>query len=288
MEITKKNNTSFTALRIKKNIINDLPQIYKTHEQILRREVEETDKFISAYGTVLPERMLKKVSANQKDNKQANIVFGKFRFGFTPFRKKEPGIAIEKGNHTIMKKPLGNEVYRENRRIPHSVPNSYRTLTYEYRSRMYDQFEEAEKIANSLEKFSKTHKMLGSIEIEGADKVLQQEIEKAPFIKELRQKHNVDVFTNLESSTYNNLTDYQRNIYIDWRDDCQGTFILQGIGSTPHEADEAVIKQLRECPLSDMQNEIWQNHNLDISKPTILTKNSHISLLQKFITFFRK
>ena len=80
MEIDNKytHPVSFTALKIKKNIIKDLPEILKQHEMYLKLAVAPNDEFISKYGTITPAKMLDKVDQNQKDNSLINIVLGYF------------------------------------------------------------------------------------------------------------------------------------------------------------------------------------------------------------------
>jgi len=288
MEIRDYNSsTSFTALRIKKNILKDLPGIYKKHEYQLRHDIEEPDKFVSVYGTVLPEVMLNKVIDNQKNNKLIDIVLGKFRFSHNPFAKKEPGIAIKKDFFTIQKNKLDTDIYRINSRLSNATAH-YRSLNYEFRSGMYDQFQEAENIANSIAGFSKNTKMIGSLSIEGADDVLQIAIEKSPLIRQLRQKHNIDVFTikghneSLQDRSSDN--DYFHDIYIDWREDLQGAYIIRGFGSTQKEADVSVAEKLKEIPLSDMHKYVLDKYNMDISIPTVIDKGSSPSLLSRIIS----
>lgn len=99
MKIQDKISTQeFKGLKIKKNILKDLDNICTNHEKLLRQNVNGRDEFVSNYGMVLPKRMLQKVADNQKKNKITDIVFGYFRFGLNPFKKKEAGIAIQKGH----------------------------------------------------------------------------------------------------------------------------------------------------------------------------------------------
>lgn len=150
MKIQDKISTQeFKGLKIKKNILKDLDNICTNHEKLLRQNVNGRDEFVSNYGMVLPKRMLQKVADNQKKNKITDIVFGYFRFGLNPFKKKEAGIAIQKGHKTLLKEKLDTSVYFEKKQEL-AVDFS----GYKVRSNLYDKFSQAEDIANHIEKFS--------------------------------------------------------------------------------------------------------------------------------------
>lgn len=151
MQIQTNNMTSpnFNGLIIKKNIINDLPKLLKNHENLLRNNVIDGDCFNSAYGTVRPNRMLEQVQKNQQNNKKTDIIIGYFRFSLNPFKNKIPGIALKKGNKTILKEKLEADIATIN-----FDPDNNFLSKREIRSKMYEQFSQAEKIADLIEKFS--------------------------------------------------------------------------------------------------------------------------------------
>lgn len=150
---TNMNSPQFSGLIIKKNIIQDLPMILKNHENILRNNVGDGDSFSSAYGTVRPKRMLELVHTNQEKNKNTHIVIGYFRFGLNPFKNKTPGIALKKGNKTILKEKLETDITIRNNEDDKKFLTKREIL-----SKMYEQFSQAEKIANLIEKFSSSTK----------------------------------------------------------------------------------------------------------------------------------
>lgn len=288
MEINNKYTPqSFTALKFKQNIVQDLPAILKQHDEILRFGVGTNDVFVSRYGTILPEKMLEKVRQNQEQNNLVNIVLGYFKFGKNIFSEPVAGIAIESNNKVVFKQPLNTNIERINTRSNDlSKENSF---VSEVRSCLYEQIANAEDIVKKItpQPIGNT-KPFGELTIEGNvhNRIITM-IEHSPLIKKLRSLHNITIESDFKSvvnqANHNDRT-YQREINIYWSDK-ENPYSIIGSGVSMKLADDDAIKKLLQIPFEQVQKEVAKTAHLDITKPTIFKEKP--SFFENFLEIFK-
>ena len=286
MEIDNKYTpqVSFAALKIKKNIVQDLPDILKQHELYLRLAVAPNDEFISKYGTTTPTKMIEKVTQNQKDNNLYNIIIGYFRFGKNPFSEKVAGIAIEKQNKTVIKQPLDFSITRTNTRTDSfASSNTYKS---DVRSNLFDQFEQAENMVSRLTEFTPIKKVSGDLEIVGNyhERIITA-IEQSPLIAKLRELHNIKIDTDFRSVIGpENTRSYERYFTIKWQDNENLEYKITGEGVSMKLTDDDAIRKLMQTPFEQIRKQIAEKHHIDISNPTLEKRSPN--LLDKFLELF--
>ncbi|MBO5446296.1 hypothetical protein J6A34_02185 [bacterium] len=286
MEIDNKytHPVSFTALKIKKNIIKDLPEILKQHEMYLKLAVAPNDEFISKYGTITPAKMLDKVDQNQKDNSLINIVLGYFHFGKNPFSERVAGIAIEKGNKTIIKQPLDFSIKKDNSRVDSF--SSSDTFKSDVHSSLFDQFEQAEDLVKQLSTFVPTKKKSGEFDIIGNfHERIVSTIEQSPLISRLRQLHDITIETDFNSIKENGkYCGYQRKFVINWHENKDFAYQIIGEGESMKLADDDAIRKIMQTPLKQVQKELNDKYSIDITTSTL--ENNPPTLVGRIIEFF--
>lgn len=267
---------SFAALKIKKNIIQDLPEILKQHELYLRLAVAPNDEFISTYGTTTPTKMLEKVTQNQKNNNLFNIVIGYFRFGKNPFGEKIAGIAIEKQNKTVIKQPLDLSISRTNSRLDSfASSNTYKS---DVRSNLFDQFEQAENMVTRLTEFTPIKQLSGDLEIIGNyhERILTA-IEQSPLISKLRELHDITIDTDFKSIIApDNTRSYERYFIIKWQNNENLKYKITGEGVSMKLTDDDAIRKLMQTPFEQIKKHIEEKHHIDISHSTLEKRTPNI------------